>query len=82
MKKILFIAMAVTASMSAYAQQATASPSVVPYAYGMYLDIAEVVNISLAADVCGPTPAEITYKDSKGDVHILGYSIIGTGCSN
>ncbi|MFL1526483.1 DUF2790 domain-containing protein [Pseudomonas sp. O230] len=82
MKKILFLAMISTASLSAYAQQATASPTVVPYSYGMYLDISKVVNISPIADVCGPTLAEITYKDSEGKIHILGYSVMGTDCSN
>ncbi|SMQ30385.1 Protein of unknown function [Pseudomonas helmanticensis] len=82
MKKILLLAMSITASLSAYAQQATASPEVVPYDYGMHLDISQVINISPIADVCGPTAAEITYKDSQGEVHILGYSVMGTGCSN
>ncbi|MDI3358675.1 DUF2790 domain-containing protein [Pseudomonas sp. UYIF39] len=40
------------------------------------------MNISPIADVCGPTLAEITYKDSEGKIHILGYSVMGTGCSN
>lgn len=82
MKNILFLIMAVTASFSAYAQQAPASPDAVSYDYGMHLDISQVVNIFPIADVCAPTLAQITYKDSKGEVHILGYSVMGTGCSN
>ncbi|TPG84785.1 DUF2790 domain-containing protein [Pseudomonas mandelii] len=82
MKKILFLALSLTASLSAYAQEAVVTPDAVPYAYGMHLDIAKVVNITPAADVCGPTPVQMTYKDSHGDTHILEYSVIGAGCTN
>ncbi|RON57562.1 DUF2790 domain-containing protein [Pseudomonas frederiksbergensis] len=82
MKKILFLALSLTASLSAYAQDAVVTPDAVPYAYGTHLDIAKVVNITPAADVCGPTPVQMTYKDSHGDTHILEYSVIGSGCTN
>jgi hypothetical protein len=82
MKKILFLALSLTASLSAYAQEAVVTQDAVPYAYGMHLDIAKVVNITPAVDVCGPTPVQMTYKDSHGDSHILEYSVIGSGCTN
>lgn len=82
MKKILLFVLSLTASLSAYAQQAAVSPDVVSYAYGMHLDIAKVVNITPAADVCGPTPVQMTYRDSRGETHILDYSVFGTSCSN
>jgi hypothetical protein len=48
----------------------------------MHLDIAQVVNITPAADVCGPTPVQMTYRDSHGDTHVLEYSVLGSGCTN
>lgn len=82
MKKILFLVLSLTASLSAYAQQSTVTPDEVSYAYGMQLDIAKVVSVTPAADVCGPTPVQMTYRDSQGETHILDYSVIGSGCSN
>ncbi|MDB5997306.1 MAG: hypothetical protein JWP42_4442 [Pseudomonas sp.] len=82
MKKILFLALSLTASLSAYAQQTVVAPESAPYAYGMHLDVAKVINITPAADVCGPTPVQMTYKDSHGDTHVLEYNVIGTGCTN
>ncbi|MFL1514232.1 DUF2790 domain-containing protein [Pseudomonas prosekii] len=82
MKKFLFIALSLTASLSAYAQGASITPAATPYAYGMHLDIAKVINITEAADVCGPVPVQMTYKDSHGDTRVLEYSVIGRGCTN
>ncbi|WP_433766220.1 DUF2790 domain-containing protein [Pseudomonas putida] len=82
MKKILFFALSLAASLSAYAQQSSAMPDVISYAYGMQLDVAQVVSITPAADVCGPTPVQMTYRDSQGETHILDYSVIGNGCTN
>ncbi|MDI2595278.1 DUF2790 domain-containing protein [Pseudomonas sp. N3-W] len=78
MNKIL-LALALIAGLSTQAQ---AADDAVAYRYGMELDIAHVVNITPAADVCGPTPVEMTYLDSKGVTHILQYSEFGNGCSN
>jgi len=82
MTKFLFFVLSVTASLSTYIQEANADPTVDIYKYGMHLDIANVVKTSLAADVCGPTPVRMTYNDSDGEVHILEYRVIGTGCTN
>ncbi|WP_213939414.1 DUF2790 domain-containing protein [Pseudomonas sp. dw_612] len=78
MQKIL-LALSLIAGL---ATQAQAQDSAVAYHYGMDLDIAQVVNITPVADVCGPSPVEMTYLDSKGATHILQYSEFGTGCSN
>jgi hypothetical protein len=78
MKKMLF-ALSLIAGL---ATQAHAQDGAVAYQYGMDLDIAQVINITPAADVCGPTPVEMTYLDSKGVTHILQYSEFGSGCSN
>ncbi|MHC8320743.1 DUF2790 domain-containing protein [Pseudomonas sp. GB2N2] len=82
MKKILFLAVSLMASLSAYAQESVVAPDAVPYAYGMHPDIAKVINITPAADVCAPTPVQMTYRDSHGGTHVLEYSVIGSGCTN
>lgn len=82
MKKILLLALSLTASLSAYAQQPAVASDVVTFEYGMQLDIAKVVNITPAADVCVPTPVQMTYRDSHGGTHVLEYSVLGTGCTN
>lgn len=82
MKKFLFLALSLTASLSVHAQPSTVPAQVVSYAYGMHLDIAQVLNITTPADVCGPTPVQMTYRDSQGETHILEYSLIGNGCTN
>ncbi|MEN2393728.1 DUF2790 domain-containing protein [Pseudomonas halotolerans] len=82
MKKFLFLALSLTASLSAYAQEASAAPEATPYVYGMHLDIAKVINITEAADVCGPVPVQMQYKDSHGETRVLEYSVIGRGCTN
>lgn len=82
MQKILFLVLSLTASLSAYAQPSAVAPDEVSYAYGMQLDIAKVVSITPTADVCGPTPVQMTYRDSRGETHLLDYSVMGTGCTN
>lgn len=70
------------ALLAGFAAQAQADEQAVAYRYGMQLDIAQVVNITPVADVCGVVPVEMTYLDSHGAKHILQYSEFGTGCSN
>ncbi|SMQ30368.1 Protein of unknown function [Pseudomonas helmanticensis] len=82
MKNILFLALSLTASLSAYAQDVVVATEAVPYQYGMHLDVAKVIHITEAANVCGPTPVQMTYQDSQGKTHTLEYSIIGGGCTN
>ncbi|SMQ30375.1 Protein of unknown function [Pseudomonas helmanticensis] len=82
MNKILFLALSLTASLSAYAQDSTESQPVVVYSYGMHVDVAKVIHITPAADTCFSTPVQMTYDDSRGGVHVLEYSVIGTGCTN
>lgn len=82
MKKFLFLVLSVTASLSTYTQEASAAPTVETYQYGMHLDVAHVLKISPAADVCAPTPVRMTYNDSHGEIHTLEYRVIGTGCTN
>lgn len=82
MKKILIAGLSLTAALSAHAEESSVPAHAVTYTYGMHLDIAHVLRISSAADTCGPTPAEMTYRDSKGEIHVLQYSLYGTGCSD
>jgi hypothetical protein len=80
MKRIMFLALTLMTSVSAYAVEA--SPTVSHYQYGMHLDIAHVVRTTPVANVCGPTPVQMTYSDSRGGTHTLEYDIIGNGCTN
>jgi len=81
MKKFLLLALSFTASAAAFAQEAPATPDV-HYTHGMHLDIAHVVNVTPAANVCAPTPVQMTYKDSQGSIHVLEYDVMGEGCTN
>lgn len=61
-----------------------ASDSEIPiehYSYSMKLDIAKVISISEAQDVCGAVPEHMIYEDSKGIRHDLEYQVMGSGCS-
>ena len=69
------MALSLAASLSAYAQEAVVAPEAAPYAYGMHLDITNVIHIAPTADVCGPTSVQMTYRDSNGGTHILEYSV-------
>jgi hypothetical protein len=52
------------------------------YTYSTHLDIAHVVSMSEAPNVCEVVPMKMEYDDSKGQRHILRYSVMGNGCSN
>ncbi|KAA0995593.1 DUF2790 domain-containing protein [Pseudomonas sp. ANT_J12] len=52
------------------------------YTYSTHLDIANVVSMSEVPNVCEVVPMKMEYDDSKGQRHILRYSVMGNGCSN
>ena len=52
------------------------------YTYSTHLDIAKVVSMSEIPNVCEVVPAKMEYDDSKGQRHILRYSVMGNGCSS
>ncbi|MCO8314092.1 DUF2790 domain-containing protein [Pseudomonas mandelii] len=52
------------------------------YTYSTHLDIAKVISMSEIPNVCEVVPAKMEYDDSKGQRHILRYSVMGNGCSN
>ena len=63
-------------------QVAQQQPAVEHYTYATDLDIAKVISVSPAADVCEVVPAQMTYEDHQGQRHILEYRVMGNGCSN
>ncbi|MBD1589711.1 DUF2790 domain-containing protein [Pseudomonas typographi] len=69
-----------SAAQNTPAEEAAAAP-VQQYAYGQQLDIARVLEMSGIPDVCNVVPARMTYLDHQGQVHVLEYQVMGTGCS-
>jgi hypothetical protein len=57
-------------------------PPIEEYTYSMNLDIAKVISMSEAPNVCEVVPMKMEYEDSNGQRHILRYSAMGNGCSN
>nr|BFE94885.1 hypothetical protein GCM10020185_54210 [Pseudomonas brassicacearum subsp. brassicacearum] len=57
-------------------------PAIEEYTYSTHLDIAKVISMSEIPNVCEVVPAKMEYDDSKGQRHILRYSVMGNGCSN
>jgi len=52
------------------------------YTYSTHLDIAKIISMSAIPNVCEVVPAKMEYEDSKGQRHILRYSVMGNGCSD
>ncbi|POF39030.1 hypothetical protein B0D71_28495 [Pseudomonas laurylsulfativorans] len=57
-------------------------PAIEEYTYSTHLDIAKVISMSEAPNVCEVVPMKMEYEDSHGQRHILRYSMMGNGCSN
>lgn len=54
-----------------------------PYQYGMKLDIAQVLDLKEPdQSTCKVVHAQMTYKDSAGQVHQLNYLKLAQVCSN
>ena len=62
--------------------QVAQQPAVEQYTYATDLDIANVISVTPAADVCEVVPAQMIYEDHQGQRHILEYRVMGNGCSN
>lgn len=71
-------AMAEESGAKVAAQQAR----VEQYSYGSHPDIAKVISVSNVPNVCDVVPMRMTYEDSKGQQHVMGYEVMGNGCSN
>lgn len=65
-------------AMVAYAEKkGKPAPQIQTYRYGMNLDIAKVINVSLPIRSCGPVPSRMTYEDSSGQLNTLEYLVMG-----
>ncbi|MGW8462532.1 DUF2790 domain-containing protein [Pseudomonas sp. CLCA07] len=86
MKALLVLALsslcATTMADEAPTDVAQQQPAVEQYTYATHLDIAKVVSMSEVPNVCEVVPMKMEYEDSKGQRHILNYSVMGNGCSN
>ncbi|MHC8403744.1 MULTISPECIES: DUF2790 domain-containing protein [unclassified Pseudomonas] len=57
-------------------------PIVEQYTYSSHPDIAKVISMSDIPNVCEVVPVTMEYDDSKGQRHIMRYTVMGNGCSN
>lgn len=65
-------------SMQDYAAaRGEASPQVTHYRYGMKLDVKKVIHITRVDASCNAQPAQMTYRNSSGELHIIEYRKIG-----
>jgi hypothetical protein len=86
MKALLVLALS-SLCLSALADEvptdvAQQQPPIEEYTYSTHLDIAKVISLSEAPNVCEVVPMKMEYEDSQGQRHILRYSMMGNGCSN
>jgi hypothetical protein len=72
------LALAEESAAKVAAQQAR----VEQYTYGSHLDIAKVISVSTIPNVCEVVPMRMTYEDSKGQQHVMGYKVMGNGCAD
>lgn len=88
MKALLVLALSSLCATAALADEAPTelagqnAPIVEDYTYSTHLDVAKVVSMSNIPEVCEVVPAKMEYQDSKGQLHILNYHVMGNGCSN
>ncbi|NBB62719.1 DUF2790 domain-containing protein [Pseudomonas sp. ODNR1LW] len=86
MKALLVLALSslCATAMAGEAQTDVAQqqPAIEDYTYSMDLDIAKVISMSEVPNVCEVVPMKMEYDDSKGQRHILRYSVMGNGCSS
>lgn len=86
MKALMFLVLsslcATVMADEATTDVAQQQPAIEEYTYSTHLDIAKVVSMSEVPNVCEVVPAKMEYDDSKGQRHILRYSIMGNGCTN
>jgi len=86
MKALLVLALS-SVCLTAMAREvptdvAQQKPPIEEYTYSTHLDIAKVISMSEAPNVCEVVPMKMEYEDSHGQRHILRYSMMGNGCSN
>ncbi|MGV6393799.1 DUF2790 domain-containing protein [Pseudomonas caspiana] len=72
------LAMAEESGAKVAAQQAR----VEQYKYGSHPDIAKVISVTEIPNVCAVAPMRMTYEDHQGQRHVMGYQVMGNGCTN
>ena len=83
MKRLIALALIGFSTLAAADElQVAQQPAVEQYTYATDLDIANVISVTPAADVCEVVPAQMIYEDHQGQPHILEYRVMGNGCSN
>jgi len=83
MRNLIALAlMSLSTFAAAEESAASAQPVIEQYNYSMKLDIAKVISSTPVPDVCGVVPMKMTYEDSQGHLHTLGYLVMGNGCTN
>lgn len=72
-------AIALSASLTTLAHSAEATP----YRYGQNLDIANVISIDVPnSPQCEVVTAQMTYRNSAGDVRALDYEQLSDACTS
>ena len=72
-------AIALSASLTTLAHSTEATP----YRYGQNLDIAKVISIDVPnSPQCEVVTAQMTYRNSVGDVKVLDYEQLSSVCTN
>ncbi|MBC8997034.1 DUF2790 domain-containing protein [Pseudomonas sp. N40(2020)] len=59
------------------ANKGKAAPVIKEYAYGMKLDVVNVVSVVRSPVTCAVVPAAMTYEDSKGQLNTIKYTVAG-----
>ncbi|MDP9940271.1 DUF2790 domain-containing protein [Ectopseudomonas alcaliphila] len=77
--RTLFATALIALSLTSLAHSAEATP----YRYGQNLDIAKVISIEVPnSPQCEVVTAKMTYRNSAGDVEVLGYEQLSSVCTN
>jgi hypothetical protein len=82
MKALLILALSSLCATAMADEIASQQTPIEEYTYSSHLDIAKVVSMSEVPNVCEVVPARMEYEDSKGQRHIMQYSVMGNGCAN
>lgn len=81
MKPLLILALVGMSSLALADEAAPAQAlAATPYTYSTNLDIKRVIHLSTIPNVCAVVPATMTYEDHQGQVHTIGYRVLGEGC--
>ncbi|QNH04732.1 DUF2790 domain-containing protein [Pseudomonas sp. B11D7D] len=81
--RTLFATALAVLSLSASLTTLAHSAEATPYRYGQNLDIAKVISIDVPnGPQCEVVTAKMTYRNSAGDVEVLGYEQLSSACAN